>query len=254
MSGRLADKVAVVSGFSSGIGRETALVFAREGASVFGADIDVDGARETVEIAAREGFKIEDFTPVDMFVAEKVRSFMNEVGSKHGSIDVLVNAAAFAAFAPLEDTTLEAFRSTMVGEIESVFYATQAAWPHLKARGGSVINFASVNAHQAVEGVDGIAHTAGKGGVLAMTRQIAFEGARYGIRANSISPGFIVTGATRPFIDADPKNAELMKGQAIIGRLGRPLDIANGCLFLASDESSFVTAADLRIDGGMTAR
>lgn len=254
MSGRLANKVSVISGIASGIARECALLFAREGAIVLGSDINLKGANETVSLAREEGLSLEAFAPVDMFNVEAVDSFISQVASRYGHIDVLINAAAFASMAWIEDMTPDQFRQTIVGEVDTIFYATRAAWPHLRSRGGAIVNIASVAAHQAVEALPAIAHTAGKGAVLAMTRQLAMEGAKHSIRVNSISPGMIVTAATKPALEGGiPGFRESIERKVMLKRMGHPRDIAHGCLYLASDEASYITGTDLIIDGGLTA-
>ena len=142
----------------------------------------------------------------------------------------------------------------LVGELDIVFLACKAAWPHLKASGAaSIINFASVNAHQVLEGSPALAHCAGKGGVLAMTRQLAMEGAPHNIRANTIAPGMIVTGATKPRLDDEPGFVEGVLAKSMLKMLGQPEDIAWCAVYLASDESRYVTGADFSVDGGATA-
>jgi NAD(P)-dependent dehydrogenase (short-subunit alcohol dehydrogenase family) len=250
---RLSGKVAVISGIASGIARECALLFAREGAVVLGSDINASGTDETVETGRREGLTIEGFAPVDMFDQSAVGSFMSEAAARHGQIDILINAAAVTEMVWLEAMTAEQFRRTIVGEVDSVFYATRAAWPHLKHTGGAIVNIASVSAHLSIATLPALAHTAGKGAVLAMTRQLAMEGARHGIRANTISPGFILTPPTAAALERSPGFREAIERKLMLSRMGQPRDIAYGCLYLASDEASFVTGADLIVDGGMTA-
>jgi NAD(P)-dependent dehydrogenase (short-subunit alcohol dehydrogenase family) len=144
------------------------------------------------------------------------------------------------------------WRATLRGELDVVFLATQAAWPHLVARGGgSIINIASANAHVTLRGSPALAHCAGKGGVLAMTRQLAAEGAPHGIRANTISPALVVTGATKPVLQ-QAGFLDNVLAKSMIKRLGQPEDIAWCAVYLASDESTWVTAADFCIDGGAT--
>jgi NAD(P)-dependent dehydrogenase (short-subunit alcohol dehydrogenase family) len=135
-----------------------------------------------------------------------------------------------------------------------VFLPTRAAWPGLKASGAaSIINFASANAVHALEGSPALAHCAGKGGVLAMTKQLAMEGAAHNIRANTISPGFIRTAATQRHLAADPALASQVLAKNMLKRLGEPQDIAHCALWLASDEARYVTGADIAVDAGATA-
>jgi NAD(P)-dependent dehydrogenase (short-subunit alcohol dehydrogenase family) len=155
--------------------------------------------------------------------------------------------------APIESMDYEReWRRTLTFELDLVFLVCKAAWPHLKVHGGSIINLASANAYQALEGSAALAHCAGKGGVLAMTRQLAMEGAPHGIRANTISPGLVETGATRPALEAVPGFREFATSKHMLKRLGRPEDIAWCAVFLASNESAWITAADIAVDGGVT--
>ena len=135
-----------------------------------------------------------------------------------------------------------------------MFLATHEAWTHLKASGAaSVINFASANARHALEGSAALAHCAGKGGVLAMTRQLAMEGAPHNIRANTISPGFILTEATRRHMQAEPALRDKVLEKNMIKRLGEPEDVAFCATWLASDEARYVTGGDFALDAGATA-
>ena len=232
MSGRLTGKVAVITGAANGIGQGCAEIFGREGASVVGidrADCDLTDEAATSAIFA-------------------------DIGTTHGRIDVLVNAAAFAHFGWLEELTYAQWKETLAGELDIVFLPTRSAWNWLKASGAaSVINFASANARHALEGSPALAHCAGKGGVLAMTRQLAMEGAAHGIRANTISPGFIRTAATERHLAADPGFEAQVLAKNMLKRLGEPEDIAWCAVWLASDEARYVTGADVPVDAGATA-
>jgi NAD(P)-dependent dehydrogenase (short-subunit alcohol dehydrogenase family) len=142
----------------------------------------------------------------------------------------------------------------LTGELDIVFLPTRAAWTGLKASGSaSIINFASANAHHALQGSAALAHTAGKGGVLAMTRQLAMEGAPHNIRANTISPGFIRTAATSRHLDAEPTLEAQIRAKNMLDLLGEPKDVAYCATWLASDEARYVTGADIAIDAGATA-
>jgi NAD(P)-dependent dehydrogenase (short-subunit alcohol dehydrogenase family) len=173
----------------------------------------------------------------------------------YGRLDVLVNAGAWAAFKWIEDMDYELeWRRTLAAEVDSVFLVCKAAWPHLKASGSaSIINLASANSFVALEGSPALAHCAGKGAVLAMTRQLAMEGAPHNIRANSICPGMTVTAATRPVLDNVPAIRDAARRKTMLGRFAEPEDIAWAAVYLASEEASWVTAADFSIDGGATA-
>ncbi len=253
LSQRLSGKVAVVTGTGSGIGQGCALMFARHGARVMGCDINAAAARTTVEMARSEGLELDSLHPCDLTQADQVRALMAHAAERYGGIDVLVNAGAFGAFAFVEQLDFERdWKRTLSGELDVVFLGCQAAWPYLKQRGGSIVNFASANAHVAHPVAGALAHCAGKGGVMAMTRQLAAEGGPHNIRANSISPAMIVTGATRPELEK-PGYTEGILAKLMIKRLGQPEDIAWFATYLVSDEATWVTGADFRIDGGATA-
>jgi len=253
LSSRLENKVAIVTGSGSGIGQCCALMFARHGAIVVGVDINEEAARATRQAALDEGLELEAYQ-ADLTNPADVQTLADHVAATHGGIDILINAAALAEFVWIEDMDYERhWRRTLTGELDTVFLMCKAAWPHLKARGGgAIINLASANSYVALKHSPALAHTAGKGGVLAMTRQLAMEGAPHRIRANSISPGMIVTGATRPVLER-PELLAAVKDKLMVDRLGKPDDIAWGAVYLASDEAGYVTGTDLSIDGGALA-
>jgi NAD(P)-dependent dehydrogenase (short-subunit alcohol dehydrogenase family) len=243
-----------VTGAGQGIGRGCALRFAREGAHVLALDVDSAALASLGESASAAAVDITLLPAADLTDPTVVAACLQDIGSRHARIDVLLNAAAFATFAWIESLSIEDWQRTLRGELDIVFLPTRAAWPYLKASGrAAIVNFASANAYHALDGSPALAHCAGKGGVLAMTRQLAMEGAPHGIRANTISPGFILTAATGRHMEADPSFRDKVLAKNMVKRLGTPEDIAACATWLASDEAGYVTGADIRVDGGATA-
>jgi NAD(P)-dependent dehydrogenase (short-subunit alcohol dehydrogenase family) len=250
MSNRLSGKVCVITGTGGTVGRAAALVFAREGASVVGCDLAEPSAAATVETVRGAGGEMVSKHPCHLEDPSDCEALVKLAVSTYGRIDVLFNLAAMAYFNWLEDITDEEWDRARWGEVDPVFYLTREAWPYLKASSGVVVNMASLNASLSFKPLPSLAHSTNKAGIIAMTRQLAMEGREHGIRANSISPGVIETGATRDQLK-DPDWADYMLGKTLLSRLGQPEEVANVALFLASDESSYVTGVDLVVDGGM---
>lgn len=253
---RVSGKVAIVTGAAKGIGEATARLLAREGASVVVTDLDAAGGEAVAkQIAAAGGkalFLHQDVTSEGGWVeiiAATVKAF--------GSLGILVNNAGVAFPGTVEDTTLDAWRKLMAVNLDAVFLGTKHAIGAMKEKGGSIINLSSI------EGLVGdpnlAAYNASKGGVRLLTKSAALHCARsgYGVRVNSVHPGFIwtpmVEGYLETFGDVD-EGREATGKLHPVGHLGEPQDIAAGILYLASDESSFMTGAELVIDGGFTAQ
>lgn len=234
---RLRGKVALITGTAGGQGLAAAELFAREGATVVGCDIQ------------------DPETPVDLGDPAQARGWVNAAAERHGGIDVVYNNAAFARFASIATMSDEDWRFSIRNELDPVFYVTSAAWPHLVARGGgSIINTGSISGMSAVPATPGdFAHAAMKGAVIAMTRELALEGGPHGIRVNAISPGMIESPATAGQL-RDPAFRNNHLAAIMLGRTGRPEDVAQVALFLASDDSAWVTGANYVVDGGFTAR
>jgi NAD(P)-dependent dehydrogenase (short-subunit alcohol dehydrogenase family) len=178
---------------------------------------------------------------------------VNTAAERYGGIDILYNNASTPWVGPFAEMTFENWRFTQRNELDLIFTVTSAAWPHLLARGGGVIiNTASVSAYRGATFIEQAAHGAAKGGVLAITRHLAASGARHGIRANSISPGLIVTPQISEFLDEPGHPVHEMLRTHPLGRLGEPADVARVALFLASDEASYLNAVDIVVDGGQS--
>jgi meso-butanediol dehydrogenase / (S,S)-butanediol dehydrogenase / diacetyl reductase len=249
--GRLEGKVALITGTGGGQGRAAALLFAAEGATVVGCDLKTDGASETVDAVRAAGGRMDSTHPLDLTDEAAVRAWVDDAAGRHGRLDVLYNNAGATRFDPIEDESYEDWSFTLRNELDVVFLATKHAWPHLKRRSGSIILVGSTAGLTGSLTLMRSAHTATKGGVIALARQLAAEGAWHGIRVNCISPGMIMTPATQDDIFGDPTHPMYrIRDHIPLGRIGTPDDIAPAALFLASDESAYMTGANLVIDGG----
>ncbi|MRV70505.1 SDR family oxidoreductase [Duganella sp. FT92W] len=249
---RFQGKVVLITGTGGGQGREAALRFAREGATVVGCDVLAEGHAETAALMAAEGYRLHGVAPVDLGDPEQARAWVEGAAAEHGRIDVLYNNASAAKFAPVAEMTIDDWRYTMRNEVDLIFFTTKYAWRHLAAQRGVVINISSTAAWggSRVAGIG--AHSAAKGAVVSFTRQLAVEGAPVGIRAVSLSPGFVATPGTRPFLENPQARKALLDG-VLMDRPGEPEEVVAMALFVASGEASFLTGSDIVIDGGLLA-
>ncbi|MGK2912102.1 MAG: SDR family NAD(P)-dependent oxidoreductase [Sphingobium sp.] len=253
MANRLAGKVAVITGAATGLGQGAATLFAREGATVVAVDVDQAGLARTVERAEASGTTI-DAVGFDLTSEAGAKGLMDYVIDTQGRIDSLVTAASFVEFALISQMTLAQWQKTMNGELDIVFLPVAAAWPHMVAQGsGSIVNFASLAASNATPRLGAAAHAAGKGGILAFTRQLALEGGPHGIRANTVSPGVIHTASAQFAFDHVSGFKDAALGKTMLGRHGSAEDVAWALVYLCSDEASWVTGTDLAVDGGAAA-
>jgi NAD(P)-dependent dehydrogenase (short-subunit alcohol dehydrogenase family) len=247
---RLSGKVCIITGTGGGMGRAAALIFAREGALVVGCDLQAESAQGTVAAVHAEGGTMVSLQPCYLNKPADCKALVDFAIGTFGRIDVVFNNAAMAYFNWLEDISDEEWDRNRRDEVDLVFYLTRAAWPHLKASHGVVVNNASLIALLSFKNLGSLAHATAKAGIIAMTRQLAMEGRDHGIRVNSISPGVIDTNQTREQLK-DAEWAGYMLGKTLLGRLGQPEEVAHVALFLASDDSSYVTGVNIVVDGGM---
>lgn len=251
MRGRLEGKVCIITGTGGSIGCAAALLFANEGGRIVGCDVNIDAGQATAQAVKAQGGEMVSLQPCDLTDPKQCQELVDLTVKTFGRIDVLYNNAAMAYFGWIDKISLEDWYNTINEEINLVFLLTRVAWPILAKNGGSIINTASVSGWSTYKVLPGIAHSAAKGAIISMSRHMAMEGRLHGIRANSISPGLIETNQTRHLL-GDPEWAETMIGRIMLGRMGKPEEVASVALFLASDESSFVTGADIMVDGGTT--
>jgi len=255
MGNRVAGKVALVTGGASGLGQASAERLAEEGALVVLSDVNVEGGMRVAEAIAATGaaasFVEQDTTSEDGWDAT-----VAEVLSRHGKLDVLFNNAGVGRLdgSFIDGMSMEIWRKTLAVNLDGVFLGLRAAIRAMKrGEGGSIINTSSI--YGIVGALGAAAYNASKGGVRTLTKAAALECARdgSGIRVNSVHPGHIETPMIAPRVETEELRAALT-AMYPVGHLGEPLDIANAVLFLASDESKFMTGAELVVDGGFTAQ
>jgi NAD(P)-dependent dehydrogenase (short-subunit alcohol dehydrogenase family) len=248
--GRLDGKVCVITGAGGGMGREGAILFSAEGASVCAADVNLDAAASTAT-EARDAFAQE----VDVADEASVAAMMAAAAERYGGIDVLYNNAGISPSddASVLETSVDAWDRVQAVNTKGVFLCCKHGIPYLQQRGsGSVINVASFVAIVGAA-TSQISYTASKGAVLSMTRELAVQFARENIRVNALCPGPVETPLLLSIYGDDPAALERRRIHWPTGRLAKPREVVNGALFLASDESSYVTGSTFLVDGGLTA-
>jgi len=249
---RLANKTAIITGAGSGIGRESALLFAKEGASVLVAELNEQAGKAVVQEIEHAGGKAA-FVSVDVSNEKEVRNMIHAAEATFGKLDVIMNNAGIFpdADGSVVDTSEETLDLVMSINVKGVFFGCKHAIPALmRSGGGSIVNVASFVALMGAA-VPQIAYTASKGAVLSMTREIAAEFARKKIRANALCPGPVETPLMNAIL-SDPVKRQRRLVHIPPGRFARASEIANAALFLASDESSFVNGTAFLVDGGIT--
>ncbi|HEX9654663.1 MAG TPA: glucose 1-dehydrogenase [bacterium] len=250
---RLKDKVALITGAGSGIGRESSLLFAKEGAKVVVADLQDKAGQETVRLVTKDGGEAA-FVHVDVSKAAEVKAMIEFTERTYGRLNVLFNNAGIFPDrdSSVLDTDEETWELVMNVNLKGVFLGCKHGLPALlRAGGGSVINTASFVALMGAA-TSQIAYTASKGGVLAMTREMAVEFARQNIRINALCPGPVETPLLADLL-SDPQRRQRRLVHIPMGRFARTNDVANAALFLASDESAYVNGSAFMVDGGITA-
>jgi len=250
---RLLNKVALITGAGSGIGRESALLFAKEGAKVVVVDIDSVAGQETVSFVKAAGGEVA-FTRADVSKAAEAKAMIAFAENTYGRLDVLFNNAGIFpdADGSVLETEEEVWDLVMNVNLKGVFLGCKYGIPALRrAGGGSIINTASFVALMGAA-TSQIAYTASKGGVLSMTREMAVEFARQNIRLNAICPGPVETPLLAQLL-SDPARRQRRMVHIPMGRLARAKEVAQAALFLASDESAYVNGATFTVDGGITA-
>ncbi|MSQ11901.1 MAG: glucose 1-dehydrogenase [Dehalococcoidia bacterium] len=260
---RLKGKVGLVTGGARGIGGATAKVFAREGAKVAVADL-LDKEGEALVRELREGGAEAIFVHLDVTKEEQWKWVVDKVIGAFARLDILVNNAGIGPVKGPNDTKLDVWNRVMAVNSTAPYLGIESVVEHMKrAGGGSIINISSIyglvgptsppGMESMMEEGLGDSYNASKGSIRLLAKAAAMRLAKYKIRVNSVHPGFIETPLTDPFF-ADQKVKDSIRGLHPIGRLGKPEDIANAVLYLASDEASFVTGAELVVDGGYTAQ
>ena len=247
---RLKDKVAITTGAASGIGKATALLFAEHGAKVVVADIDESGANQTVS-EIRDAGNEAIYIQTDVTRSDNTERMVQETVSKYGQLDILLSSAGIAMRLPVGDLPEEDWHRCLDVNLTGVYLCAKAAIPAMqKNGGGSIINLSSI---YGLVGADvRAAYVASKGGVTNLTRGMALDYAEDNIRVNCICPGFVETPLVAGVVKT-PKEYQNLADRHPMRRLAQPEEIAYGALYLACDESAFVTGIALPIDGGYTA-
>ena len=247
---RISEKVAIITGAASGIGRTTAILFAKEGGKVIVADQNEVGGNETVDMIRSDGGQA-IFERVNVTSATDIQKMVETTINTYGKLNILVNNAGIAIRLPVVDLPEEDWDRNIDVNLKSIYLSSKYAIPRMiENKGGSIVNIASI--YGIVGGRIRAAYTASKGGVVNLTRSMALDYALHKIRVNCVCPGFVNTPLLKNILKT-PEEYQALADLHPMGRLGDMLEIAQGILYLASDASSFVTGIALPIDGGYTA-
>lgn len=250
ITGRMQDKVVAITGTGGGMGRAAAMRFASEGAIIAGCDLNPESNQETKRLVELAGGQMHASAPVNLVEEASTKNWIAQVEKDLGGIDVLYANAGVTKFNKIEDVTLEEWRFVLQHELDIVFLPVKYAWEALKKSKGNIVLVGSTAGVTGSVTNNRISHSTTKGGVIAMARQLAAEGSKYGIRANSISPGMIRTPATEGDLLAPDHPMAKIAEHIPLGRIGTADEVVNCALFLASAEASYVTGANLMVDGG----
>jgi len=248
VTGRLRGKRALITGTGSGIGRAAARLFAQEGASVVG--VDLRDAEESADALRADGLDVYGLT-ADLGDSGAATAVVDEAADRLGGLDVLWNNASANRPGAIDTLDPSDWDFVLRNELTLVYQVIRAAWPYLRSQGGTIVNTGSIAATSGNGYFPQSAHHAAKAGVVGLTIQVAMEGAAHGIRANCVSPSHITTPQTAALTDEEYRRKSLERYP--LGRLGTVEDVAYAGLFLASDESSWITGVNLVVDGGRTA-
>ena len=250
---RLEGRVSIITGAASGIGRASAKEFAREGAKVVIADIDQLGAQETVQQIATAG-GVALAVQTDVSQPQSVQSLIEQTLRTFGKLDVLFNNAAIQVNKTIEDTTFEEWNRQIGINLGGVFLCSKYSLPHLRNTAGCVINMASVNGFFVEPMCAGYCAT--KGAIIALTKAMAIDHGRDGIRVNCICPGYIDAGLAWEYFEVQPNPAAARAAAGklhALGRVGQPEEVARVAVFLASEDASFMTSSSVVVSGGFGA-
>jgi len=248
---KLEGRVSIITGSASGIGRASAMEFAKEGAQVVVADINLAGAQETVkQIEAAGGVALAVKT--DVADSESVQALVEQTLRSFGRINVLFNNAAIQVNKTVEDTTVEEWTREISINLGGVFLCSKFALPHLRKTKGCIVNMASVNGFFVEPRCAGYCAT--KGGIIALTKAMAIDHGKEGIRVNCICPGYIDAGLAWGYFEVQPNPAEARQAAGklhALWRIGQPEEVARVAVFLASEDASFMTGAAVEVSGGI---